>query len=141
MAALGRKKEPTTCRQDCSEETSFCLFKPHLRLLKLKAIRQRVWYRALSRVDRALVEATLQISDHIRSSTLANALLTVVRKLESASENLISWTAQTLGFSRAREIAFLAMKWGNRSANDWQHDVKFARFLALMHINSGSQNR
>ncbi len=134
MAALGRKKEAIT-KQNHSDETSLCIFKPKLRLLKLKAIRQHLWYRALSRVDRALVDATLQISDHIRSSTLSNALLVVVRKLESASENLISWTIQTVGFSRAREIAFLAMQWGNHSAINWQRDAKFARFLAVLHIN------
>ncbi len=139
MAALGRKKEAIT-KQNRSDETSLCIFKPKLRLLKLKAIRQHLWYRALSRVDRALVDATLQVSDNIRSSTLANALLRVVARLESASRSLISWTAQTIGFSRLREIASFAMKWGNRSAKTWCYDEKFARFLALMHINVGDQN-
>jgi len=53
------------------------LEKGGLLVLKLKAIRSGVWFRAFRRIDRVLVELTLKISDGVHSPILAKTLLVV----------------------------------------------------------------
>lgn len=108
-----------------------------LRLLKLRALRSGVWYKALNCLDRALVDLTMKVAERVRSLRLIKALLAVVEKLEEALENKISKAVRLVGFPLAYKISLLAKKWGNPSAESWSSDVSFARFLAIMHINSG----
>lgn len=103
--------------------------------LKLRARRRGLWFRALSQVDRALVDLTIKVAVEVRSSRLAQALLSVMKKMEVAFENGVSWNAHVTGFSLARKLSDLAQKWGNRLAKSWASDVLFAKFLAIMHLN------
>ena len=58
-----------------------------LRLLKLKAKRTGVWFKALTNLDRVLIDLVIKVVDRVRSVKLAKSLSTVVRKLEEALEN------------------------------------------------------
>ena len=107
-----------------------------LRLLKLKAKRTGVWFKALTNLDRVLIDLVIKVVDRVRSIKLATSLFTVVRKLEEALENRISRIIRTIGFPLACKIVLLAKKWGNSSAEKWLSDISFARFLAIMHLNS-----
>ena len=111
----------------------------NLRLLKLKAKRHGVWFKALSRLDRALVNLTIKVADKVRSLRLIKALSRVLKKMEEAFENEISQAIRHVGFPLARKIGFLAKKWGNPYGESWMSDVSFAKFLAVMHINGGSK--
>jgi hypothetical protein len=106
--------------------------------LRLMAMRRRVWFRALSRVDRALVELTIRVAGKVRSSALTKALAVVVGKLEEAFENQLSNAVRTVGVPLARKLGLIAVGWGNRQAEGWVRDVGFARFLAAMHMNSSA---
>jgi len=112
------------------------LRKEKLLKLKLKALRRGVWFTALSRIDRALINLTIKVADKVRSFTLAKTLLSVVEKLEDAFENKVLYTLEEAGFPLARKLSLLAQKWNNDSARDWMHDRSFAKFLAIMHINN-----
>jgi hypothetical protein len=114
----------------------FTLGRQKLRKLKLQAIRRGVWFRGLSRVDRALVNLTINVVDRVRSFTLAKALLFVIKKLEDAFEGRVSHVLKTVGFPLARKLSLFAQKWGNNLAQNWIRDVSFAKFLAIMHINN-----
>jgi hypothetical protein len=114
----------------------FALRKQKLRKLKLQAIRCGVWFRGLSRVDRALVNLTIRVVDRVCSFTLAKALLSVVKKLEDAFESGVLHALREVGFPLARKLSLFAQKWGNNFAQNWMRDVSFARFLAIMHINN-----
>lgn len=114
----------------------FMLRKQKLRRLKLQAIRRGVWFRGLSRVDRALVSLTIKVVDGVRSFTLAKALLSVVRKLEDALENRVLHALKEVGFPLAYKLSLFAQKWGNNLAKNWMRDIFFAKFLAIMHINN-----
>jgi len=107
-----------------------------LRLLKLKAKRTGVWFKALTNLDRVLIDLVIKVVDRVRSVKLATSLSTVVRKLEEALENRISRIIRTIGLPLAHKAVSLAKKWGNPSAEKWLSDVSFARFLAIMHLNS-----
>ena len=114
----------------------FNLTKGRLLKLKLKAIRCNVWFRALSRIDRALIDSVIKVVNGVRSFTLAKILLSVVKKLEDALENRFFNALKEIGFPLARKLSLSAQKWGNKSARNWAFDLSLARFLAIMHINN-----
>lgn len=112
----------------------FMRFKLHL--LRLKAKRTGIWYTTLNRLDRALVDLTIKVADKVRSLRLIKALFAVVKKIEEALESKISKAIRMFGFPLACKFSLFAKKWGNPSAESWILDMSFARFLAIMHINS-----
>jgi hypothetical protein len=113
----------------------FNLTKGRLLKLKLKAIRCNVWFRALSRIDRALIDSVIKVVNEVRSFTLAKILLSVVEKLEGALENRFLNALKEIGFPLARKLSVLAQKWGNDYAQNWAFDESFVKFLAIMHMN------
>jgi len=125
-----------TLRSLHEKVSCFTLKKQKLRKLRLQAIRRGVWFRGLSRVDRALVNLTIEVVDGVRSFTLARALLSVVKKLEDAFESRVLRVLKEVGFPLARKLSLFAQKWGNHLAQNWMRDVSFAKFLAVMHINN-----
>jgi len=62
----------------CIKNFNSMLKKGGLLVLKLKAMRSRVWFRAFRRIDRVLVELALKVSDAVHSPILAKTLLVVV---------------------------------------------------------------
>jgi hypothetical protein len=121
----------------CLKNVSFLMLKrERLLKLKLKAIRRRVWFRALSRIDRVLVDLTIRVVDVVHSSRLSEALFSVVKKLEDGLAGRVSRAIKEVGFSLARKLSLLAQKWGNDLARNWMFDMSFAKFLAIMHINN-----
>lgn len=111
------------------------LKKAQLIKLKLKAIRAGVWFRALPRIDRVLVDLTIRVASNIRSFTLAKNLLVVTKKLERLLESSLSRALREVGLPLAQKLSLVAQKWGNTSAKNWVVDSAFAFFLAVMHIN------
>jgi hypothetical protein len=119
-----------------SQNGFFRLSKGDLIKLKLRALRSGAWFRALRRVERVLVDLTFRVVHRVRSRVLAKALLSIMKKLEDASENRVSRALREIGFPCARRLSLLAQKWGNRIAETWAFDFSFARFIAIMHINT-----
>jgi hypothetical protein len=103
--------------------------------LKMKAVRTGIWTRALNRMDRALVDLTVSVVNVVHGFRLAEALWSVVKKLEAALENRVLRAVEEVGYDLAGKLSLLAQKWGNRSAKDWAEDRSFARFLAIVRIN------
>ncbi len=111
------------------------LTKTHLIKLRLKAIRAGVWFKALPRIDRVLVDLTIKVANNIRSFTLAKNLLAVTRKLEKLLESSLSRAFREVGVRLAQRLSWIAQKWGNPFAESWASNVSFIKFLAVMHIN------
>ena len=103
--------------------------------LKTKAICLGVWFKALDRIDRVLVNLIIKLNKSIRSRTLAERLLAITTKLQRAFEDKISRATREIGYPLAYKISLLAAKWGHKSAFNWPDDVSFARYLAVMRIN------
>jgi len=108
-----------------------------LRLLKFRAENHGVWFRCLSRLDRALVDLAIRVADRVRSHGLAKALASVMRKVEEALENSFSRVVYRVGFALAQKAGLAAKSWGHPSAESWMCDLAFARFLGLMYVNGG----
>jgi hypothetical protein len=111
------------------------LNKTQLVKLRLRALRAGVWFRALPRIDRALVDLTIRVASKVRSTTLAKNILTVMTKLEGLLESSLLRAFRKVGLPLAQKLSFLAQKWGNTFAKSWARDVSFIKFLAIMHIN------
>lgn len=103
--------------------------------LKLKAVRAGVWFRALPRIDRVLVDLTIRVAQSVRSATLAECLLSVARKLEMLLEGKVSRVTREVGFSLASKLGMIAWNWGYEGARFWASDEGFARYLAVMKLN------
>ena len=103
--------------------------------LKFKAMRAGVWFKALPRIDRVLVDLTIKVTENIRSISLAKSILTVVGKLEGLLESSVLKSLRSVGRQLAEKLSLIAQKWGNVSAKNWATDSSFAFFLAVMHTN------
>lgn len=103
--------------------------------LKLKAIRAGIWFKALHRIDRALVNLTIKVTENIRSFSLAKSIFAVVDKLDGLLESRFLQSLKLVGRQLAEKISLIAKKWGNASAKLWATDLSFAFFLGLMNTN------
>jgi len=116
--------------------TTGFLNKKQLIKLKLKAMRSGVWFKALRRIDRALIDLTIKVARYtVRSATLAKNILSIMEKLEGLLENSLSRIIREVGFPLAQKISLLAHKWGNPSASEWSSDLSFVSFLGILSIN------
>lgn len=104
--------------------------------LKLKALKSGAWFRVLRNVERALVDLTIRVVDRVRSPVLTKTLLSLIGKLVDAQKTKVEVAVNEVGLPNARRFSLLAQKWGNKSARQWMFDLSFARFIAVMHINS-----
>lgn len=112
---------------------------PSVRLLfevKRIALRRGVWFKALNRLERGVFDLTVKVVDKIRSAKLAKLVTAILDKLVRAMESAVDKMVRVMGRSQAEKVSGIAFGWGNRSARDWIKDVGFARYLAVMHMNS-----
>ena len=121
--------------QASAGSNSSFLNKASLLKLKSKAIRGGVWFRALTRIDRVLVDLTIKVADSVRSANLARCILDVAGKLESALESRVARFIREFGFAIAYKLSLLALKWGNKAAVRWAREPGFARYWAVMKLN------
>ena len=117
------------------ENTLSFLTRTQLVKLRLKAKRAGVWFRALPRIDRVLVDLTIRVADNIRSVTLAKNILAVTKKLEGLLESNLLRAFREVGIRLAQKLGLVAQEWGNASAKEWISDISFIKFLAVMHVN------
>jgi hypothetical protein len=103
--------------------------------IKLRAMRAGVWFRALPRIDRVLIDLTIKVADTIHSASLAKCVLSVTGKLEGLLESRLARSVKEIGFPLACKLSSFARKWGNLNAVVWAKDVGFARYLAVMQFN------
>ena len=104
--------------------------------MKALAVRRGVWYRVLTRTERACVDLTIRVVDEVRSRVLRSVLYSVLRKLEGAVESRVARLMRDVGVKAAGSLSLVAQSWGNKSASCWAEDVGFVRFLAVLHLNS-----
>ena len=118
--------------------TSGSLEKNELVKIRTMAMRRGVWFRVLSRGERAQVELTMRIVKRIRSFFLAKVLTRIVEKLLDAMESQVVRLTREVGSALAQKLCDIAQNWGNSSALEWIADPGFRRYLAVMYINTPS---
>jgi hypothetical protein len=117
------------------DKTSNPLNRTQLIKLRVKAIRAGVWFRALPRIDRVLVDLTIKVAENVRSAHLAKSIFAVVGKLEGLLESSMLKALRLIGRPLAEKISLTAQKLGNKSAKHWAMDESFVFFLAVIHTN------
>jgi hypothetical protein len=112
-----------------------------LAMVKRKALRCGVWFKALSRNERILMELVIRVTDRVRSFLLAKLLSRILEKLLSAMGGMqalmgkLAYVMETEGRCLAHRLSRIAEGWGNRSAAKWRKDAGFIQYLAVMHLN------
>ena len=104
--------------------------------LRAKAIRRGIWFRVLSKTERACIELTIRIVDKVRSRLLAKVLASIIRKLLGAMKSRIVRAMEEIGCSVARKLSRIALSWGNISATQWMMNSSFIKYLTIIHMNT-----
>ena len=103
---------------------------PNIARLKTRAIRKRVWFSVLDRVERGLLDLTMRWVDKVRSGRMTETVLRILLKLVRAMEHDIG-RVLVAGRELALRVSVLAVGWGNIEAHAWRLDKTFWRALAL----------
>ena len=98
---------------------------------KKHALRRGIWFKALNRIERGIIDLTVKYVDNIKSTKLAKVLTAIIEKLQATTESIVDKLVRTIGLPLTRKISNIAVNWGNRSASMWANDPVFARFLAV----------
>lgn len=99
------------------------------------AMRKRVWFSVLGRVERGIVNLTIRCVEEVRSVKLAMIVEAIVDKLEEAVRSRVERLMGSVGSSLAQMIAEIAVSWGNVEAVEWASDRGFIRYVTVMEMN------
>lgn len=107
-------------------------------LLKIRrrAIRKRVYYRALDRLERGILELSSRLLDSAQSVVLLQQLFEIVMKLDEALKGRFQQHMECFGVRRVTEIIMQAVKFGYKDAVGWLRDPGFVKYLTVMDFNS-----
>jgi len=119
-----------------SAHTSFSLGENDLAKIRTKAIRRGIWFRALTKAERAQIELTMRIVKKIRSFFLARVLGAIIKKLLDAMESRVARVVREVGRGLAEKLSLIAQDWGNKSAHRWTEDQSFVQYLAITYMNT-----
>lgn len=109
--------------------------RPDLLKVKTRALRLNVWFRVLSRTERAIVDLTLKCVERIRSHILEATISGIIDKIIKALEPRFLINVESIGRKMANQVCEIAEKWGNKSAFAWKLDRDFIIFLGINAVN------
>jgi len=128
------RKHSQSSRQTHTEEwiRGGQLTKKYIEEIKRRALRNRAWFPALTRVERGLLDLTISWVHRVRSSRLACVLREIISKLLTVL-NIGRVRVRTLlrGRDLALRISDRALQWGNGSARQCRSVVTFHSALGL----------
>jgi hypothetical protein len=99
-------------------------------------MRRGLWFRLLTTLERVQVDLTVRLVMWVRSTKLAHVLDQIIAKLSAALQSPVVSATKAVGVPSARRLSAIAQRWGHASAKAWEHDLRFARFLAIVALNS-----
>jgi len=85
--------------------------------LRLEAMRRHVWFKALSSLERGLVDFVIKVVDKPRSLRLIEVLARIIVKVKRAMMSPLRRLMEEVGRPLAKRISAIALRWGNKSAN------------------------
>jgi len=106
-----------------------------LEKIKSKALRTRVWFRTLSKVERAIIDLTIKCVERVRSAVLAGTIATIVDKILRCLEEDFIIGAETVGLEIVERVCAIGKKWGNEACSAWRRNKCFIRFLGINALN------
>ena len=110
--------------------------KQDLLKIRSRALRTRIWFRALSKVERAIVDLTIRCIAKIRSNVLARTISMIVSKLLWSLEEGFMKRAERIGCEIAESLCTLGERWGNNAFSTWKYDKRFIKLLGVNALNT-----
>jgi hypothetical protein len=99
--------------------------------IKARAFRHRVWFKVLSRAERAIIDLTVKCVERVRSPVLAAIVSSIVGKVLKILKSGFLEKVNRVGSAIAEKVCGVAEGWGNENASSWKHDSGFIRFLGV----------
>jgi len=112
------------------------LMRSEMLRVKARALRRGVWFRVLTRVERACVDLAIKVVERVRSRLLQKVLSCIVKKLEEAMESQVQRLMREMGDNLAQKVSQVAQNWGNKSAVKWAEDSGFIQYLTITYMNA-----
>ncbi len=106
--------------------------------LKSRALRNRTWYKTLSRIERAIIDLTIRCVEKIRSHVLAQTVSMIVNKILRTLKESFMAEAEKVGRELVEKLCVIAQNWGNTTCFLWKRDEGFVKFLGVNAVNLGS---
>jgi len=104
--------------------------------IKARALRHKMWFKTLSRAERAIIDLTVKCVERVRSPILAAIVSSIVGKVLKILESRFLQTVNRIGSAIAEKVCGIAERWGNEDASSWKHDSSFIRVLGINAVNS-----
>lgn len=121
--------------KDILNERRALLMRSEILKIKARALRRGVWFRILTRVERACVDLSIMVVERVRSRLLHKVLTSILKKLEAAMESRVRRLMREIGQNLASKLSQIAQNWGNKSAVRWAEDSSFVRYLTIIYMN------
>ncbi len=106
--------------------------------VKRKSLRRGIWFKALSSLDRGYYNLVCTVVNRVRSEAVACEVMVIMIKLRDALKSDFVRLVESCGVKRAWKASDRAMRWDNRGALEWKGDIGFARFHAMIELNTPS---
>ena len=97
----------------------------YLRTVRYAALRKRVWYRVLDRVERGIVNLTIVFVEKVQSQVLAGELVKILAKLWDGAKSAFIRHVEGFGICKLRLVVEQAKGFGGE-AHGWLMDLGFA---------------
>jgi len=118
------KPSEVNCREDVAK-------------LKTIAVRRGLWFKALSTVERAIVDLTIRVVERVRSSVLKGVLKAIASKIvEALKAKSFRERAIVIGRALAERLVRIAERLGNKRAREWAEDPSFVMYLGVSWLNT-----
>jgi hypothetical protein len=103
--------------------------------VRKKAIRGKVWFKALDSLERGILSLSSRVLDVVHSASLGSVLAEIVCKIEDALKSVFVRQLEGFGLARATVLVGYAVKLGHRNAKRWLDDIGYARYITFLSLN------
>jgi hypothetical protein len=103
--------------------------------VRTRSMRKNIWYRSLTKIERSLVNLTIDLVREVRSFRLSFLLERIVERVNGILEDTLFVRIAKEGRKLALRLSQLAHAWGNLQALEWVQDNSYALYLGLLQLN------
>ncbi|MEM2889698.1 MAG: hypothetical protein QXR42_09565 [Candidatus Bathyarchaeia archaeon] len=103
--------------------------------VRQRALRCRIWFKALNSAERAILTLAPRCVDAVKSPLLVDAVAKIIVKITEALRSPLERFRSQVAVPLAERISRVAQNWGNTQAKDWAFDKGFIQYLAVCKFN------
>ena len=106
--------------------------KNFLHNVRRNALRKGLWFRALDRMERGILELSYSRFDEVRSLGLARVIVNILVKLKEASKSPFIKHVEAFGIKKVQYLVEQALKLRCKEAINWRNDRGFIQYVSLI---------